>query len=284
MTTLRALSHDTTFYRPENANWMAKFCALAYTKVDAGSAPDGESILAELKRIDASFEAVHSYDAKSSQAILIKHSHYVVAAFRGTDELGDWFDNVNALSTDGPFGGVHRGFYAALLDVWPAMREQYKRYRRPQGHNLNQPRPFLPLWITGHSLGGAMATLAAAELINADEPFFGLYTFGSPRAGDRDFARVFNVEAVGRAYRFQNNNDIVTRVPARLMGYSHVGSLVYISADGALSKDPGRWFQFLDRVTGAANELNASGIDQIEDHGIEKYMTAISNWGDTPLE
>ena len=138
--------------------------------------------------------------------------------------------------------------------------------------------------IAGHSLGGAMATLAAAELINADEPFLGLYTFGSPRVGDRSFARIFNVEARDRANRFQNNNDIVTRVPARLMGYSHVGSLVYISADGALSRDPGKWFQFLDRVTGATSQLDAFGIDKIEDHGIGNYMTAISNWGDTPVE
>jgi len=281
------MSYSTTRYRAENAFWMAKLSQLAYEqqKDTQDRHPDDEGILEQLQALDPQFEAVHGYEAKSSQAILVKHQHYIVAAFRGTDELADWFDNVNALSTDGPFGRVHRGFQAALLDVWPAMRDQYREYRRPSRETAARAtsRPQLPLWITGHSLGGALATLAAAQLIQADEPFYGAYTFGSPRVGDRDFARIFNVEAGRRLFRFQNNNDIVTRVPARVMGYSHVGTFVYISEKGEISNDPGWWYRFLDQVTGAVSDLGDIGIDGVTDHDVANYLHAIQEWGEKPI-
>ena len=88
---------------------------------------------------------------------------------------------------DGPLGRVHTGFYHALQDIWPQMQTRIGQLRSDDRDNA---RPQRPLWITGHSLGAAMATLAAAELIMRDEPFYGGYTFGSPRCGDRDL-RVF---------------------------------------------------------------------------------------------
>ena len=127
-----------------------------------------------------------------------------------------------------------------------------------------------------------MATLAAAQLIHADQPFYGVYTFGQPRCGDRDFARVFNLEAKDRFFRFQNNNDIVTRVPARVMGYSHVGKFIYISAKQDLSMDIGWWYQFVDSIRGAVEDIGEKGIDGVKDHDVDKYLQAIQNWGNHP--
>lgn len=87
-------------------------------------------------------------------------------------------------------------------------------------------------------MGAALATLAAAYLRDAgrhpddpkDKPVNGLYTFGCPRAGNRDFERAFNQDSGARAFRFVNNNDIVTRVPPRELDYSHVGKFLYFSA------------------------------------------------------
>ena len=73
-----------------------------------------------------------------------------------------------------------------------------------------------------------MATIAAAKFIHEDMPFTSVYTFGQPRAMTRDTSRIFNMECKSRFFRFHNNNDLVTRVPARVMGYSHVGSYMYI--------------------------------------------------------
>ena len=198
---------------------------------------------------------------------------HIVAAFRGTDEIGDWLDNVNALAVDHGLGKVHRGFQAALDDVWHAMRSKIRKMQPADGARL-------PIWITGHSLGGAMATLAAAQLVVEDAPFYGCYTFGSPRVADREFARNFSIEAGRRTFRFQNNNDIVTRVPARIMGYSHVGQFVYIDVEKQLSRDVGFWYQFQDRIRGVLSDIGDKGLDMIEDHSIEDYIEAIRSFGD----
>ncbi|PON15842.1 lipase [Candidatus Entotheonella serta] len=225
------LTHLKTSYQPHNALWMAKIAKAVYMKVsDEDEAPNIDKIIAILKADDQKFIGGVGFNAKSSQGAIIQHEDYMVAAFRGTDEAADWLDNINALPKDGPLGSVHAGFHNALMDIWSAMRREIRKIRAQVAKDRetkNLPKRALPLWITGHSLGAAMATLAAAHLVEADEPFFGVYTFGSPRCGDRDFARTYNVEAGKRTFRFQNNNDIVTRVPARLMGYSHVGTFIY---------------------------------------------------------
>jgi triacylglycerol lipase len=278
----KAFKYSTTLYTPENALTLARVAKAVYQKQGDG-APAEASILGDLQQLDAEFTKVIGFSQKSAQGCVIVNKKYVVAAFRGTDEGGDWLDNLNAVPRDGPFGQVHTGFQKSLMDIWPDMKSAIRLARR----DFNQAREAaglqpgsLPLWITGHSLGGAMATLAGAELIQADEPFYGIYTFGAPRTGDRDFARIFNVEAGKRTFRFQNNNDIVTRVPSRVMGYSHIGSFVYITADKKLTTDAGFWFQFLDRVKGTVNAFGDKGLDLIEGHSMDDYIRGIQEYGD----
>jgi len=198
-----------------------------------------------------------------------------VAAFRGTDEIADWLDNLNVLSQPSSLGNIHTGFYKALMDIWPQMKSCIRSFRRTLDDH-----PGRSLWLTGHSLGGALATLAAATLIEADETFYGAYTFGSPRVGDRVFARNFNVEAKNKVFRFQNNNDLVSRIPTRMMGYSHLGSFVYISEDGQLNTDIGLWYRFIDTIKGVIADIGEKGLDTITDHNIQEYLNAISNYGD----
>ena len=274
---IKKFQPQRTRYTANNAYCMATLAKLVYEKKDEDhSAPDETKILRRLRDLDPAFEDVVPFDKHSSQAMLVKHAHYAVATFRGTDELADWWDNLDAISAPGPLGSVHRGFQDALMDVWPAMRAQLQKFRKAS--------PGLPLWLTGHSLGGAMATLAAAELIAQDRPFYGGYTFGQPRCGDRSFARTFNIEAKDRFFRFQNNNDIVTRAPARIMGYSHVGQYIYITSDGELDRDIGTWFRFIDMVKGAVDDLGEIGLDAIDDHGMDRYLAAIEAWGDRDPE
>ncbi|MEO0973236.1 MAG: lipase family protein, partial [Pseudomonadota bacterium] len=152
--------------------------------------------------------------------------------------------------------------------------------KRIQGERVAEEMP--SLWLTGHSLGGAMATMASARLVAEDRPFFGAYTFGQPRAGTREFARAFAAEAGERYFRFQNNSDIVTRLPARLLGYSHVGKLVYINRHGALSDDKKWWYRFLDRVTDI--DIGDGRLDSVHDHSIDVYIRAIGEWADQAID
>jgi len=81
------------------------------------------------------------------------------------------------------------------------------------------------LWVTGHSLGAALATLCAGRYNNVQ----GVYTFGSPRVGNDGFKEKLDANI----YRVVNNDDIVARVPPPGT-YVHVGELKFIDSDGII--------------------------------------------------
>ncbi len=253
-----------------NAYWMARIAKEVYLKKsEEDLTPDEQKILGNLQEEDEGFTSVFGINNKSAQAAVVEHKDFLCIAFRGTDELKDWLDNINAFSIDVLFGEFHRGFWRSVEDIWePAdskcreLQEQKKR----------------PIFFTGHSLGGAMATIAAAKYIHEDKPFTSVYTFGQPRAMSRKTARIFNVECKSRFHRFHNNNDIVTRVPARLMGYSHVGSYLYISEEKEIHQEAGFWFKFIDYFDGAFSAVKEKGLDGVEDHKIDHYLAAIKAW------
>ena len=283
---------DTTRYKPENAYWMSQFSNLVYLKMgdrtDAENkkdvTPDKETILERLQKLGSGFLKVEAFNHKSSQGIVIQHQDYVVAAFRGTDQIQDWLDNIKVSSTEGPLGKVHSGFYNAMLDIWereqPETEPMWERIQALRQADNNQPKR--PLWLTGHSLGGAMATLAAAWLAERKLPLYGVYTFGQPRCGGEDFQIAFDAKLKERFFRFQNNNDIVTRVPARVMGYEHVGRYIYITEKRELKADVSWWYRFVDRIEGVVDNVldNDIRIEAIDDHQLEKeYIKGIIAWG-----
>jgi alpha-beta hydrolase superfamily lysophospholipase len=90
------------------------------------------------------------------------------------------------------------------------------------------------LLITGHSLGGALATLCAADVAESwarspvqHRPRIVLHTFGSPRVGDAIFAARLAAH-VPTALRFVAGLDIVPSVPLVAMGYAHAGTGVHL--------------------------------------------------------
>jgi pimeloyl-ACP methyl ester carboxylesterase len=166
----------------------------------------------------AGFSVIESFDKRGTQAILVADKDRAVLAFRGTegDDPTDIISDALFLPEDwAPGGKVHKGFAKALEFVWPAIAKQLKSLA---GQVL----------FTGHSLGAALATLAASR-----HPDAGLYTFGSPRVGDGDFGDSL---AQVDAHRFVNCCDLVCRVPPR--PYRHVGALHYIDREGNISLDP----------------------------------------------
>jgi triacylglycerol lipase len=195
----------------------------------------------------------------------------IIIAFRGTeDKINDWGINLqiskNEWPEENPIGRVHSGFQEALEEVWPDIKSEINSLR-----NNNQT-----IWITGHSLGGALATLATAALkfSNLNLDINGLYTFGQPRVGDHEFARNFNEKFKKKSFRLVNNNDVVTRVPPQLFGYSHIGSLKYFDTDGKLHSD-GRltwWSKFWDRLEGGIEGVADCRLDGIDDHSMIQYQ------------
>lgn len=260
----------STKLEENNAWWMAKISALVYTKTsEENQLPNEELILKSLKDIDNDFISVTGFDNNSAQAALIEHKDYLCWAFRGTNELEDWLDNINAFSTKQLFGEFHRGFWKSVEDVWPGLSHK---------HEELQAKDKRPLFMTGHSLGGAMATIAAARLVHEDIPFSAVYTFGQPRAMTRETALIFNSECKSRFFRFQNDNDIVTRVPARLMGYSHVGSYLYINEEKEIHPEVGFWFRFIDKLDIDILDIKSKLIETITDHSMDHYIEAADLW------
>lgn len=144
---------------------------------------------------------------------------YAVLVFRGTSGLRNWLTNLRAVPADwAPGGRVHRGFQRALGKVWDAVRDRLDSIDAP-------------CLYTGHSLGGALATLAASL-----RPPVATYTFGAPRVGDREFVATLS----SPLFRVVNDRDIVTTLPPRIgdRGFVHGGELRHIAADGSLHVDP----------------------------------------------
>lgn len=261
-----------TSFDPGNACWMARLSNAVYTSdpKDANM-PDGSAILSELQNRDEKFKEVFGFCEGRASAALIAHDDYLCIAFRGTDEKWDWRDNIDFFDKVGKYGcEFHEGFYRQYSQVWKDLEEAYK------GEKSKKSRP---LFFTGHSLGGAMATVATAIwVLNGDRQFISTYTFGQPRAVTTETARTLAPMCGSRFFRFHNNNDMVPRFPTRSMGYSHVGQIYYIDKNKKIHQDPGFWFRFQDQVRGAVEaieDLKEKGLDPFADHDVKNYQEAV---------
>jgi len=113
---------------------------------------------------------------------------------------------------------VHRGFHAGFSIVRSQIEQELKQF---SGRAIV---------LTGHSLGGALATIAAAEWLGV-VPIAAIYTYGQPAVGKGGFPAFVRQHYGGNFYRFVNDDDVVPRVPP---GYTHVGRLLHFDASGRL--------------------------------------------------
>ena len=268
---MKKVSPNVTTLDAGNAYWMAKLAKAVYCKKsEEETRPDEEKILYDLKEEDKDFLSITGFDKNSAQAMLVEHKDYFCMSFRGTDELADWLDNMDIASTEQACGTFHEGFWESTEDVW----DMYSKYKE-----LAAGQEQRPLFITGHSLGGAMATVAAVRLLHENIPFVGLYTFGQPRAMVRKMIPKINAQCKARFFRFQNNNDIVTRMPALLAGYRHGGTQLYISQRRVIYRKTGFWFNLYDHLYGTFKDFKKSHrFDMISDHDMNEYLEAIQAW------
>jgi predicted lipase len=113
---------------------------------------------------------------------------------------------------------VIQGFYRPLESVWPQLKLWIESL--PKTRNL---------WLTGHSLGAAIAVLLAYQF---PDRVAGVYTFGCPCPGKQDFANAFDqLDLNKRTFRYVHGNDLVAKgleFPDR--GYRHVGTPIILQA------------------------------------------------------
>lgn len=221
------------------------------------SEPIAQDLVAQIGLTEQCF-----FDRDGAQAFLFANDVDCVVACRGT-EPNEWNDikaDANAVSVlTETFGRVHRGFKQEVDDLWPMLEDALEKNQRT-------------LWFTGHSLGGAMATICAGRCYLSEIPSMpkALYTYGSPRVGDKRFVNFIELDHS----RWVNNNDIVTRVPPAWMGYRHCGKEWYLNRKGKLAKVNG-WTRTVDRLRGFFGGLLRFKIDHFADHSIDRYIEYI---------
>jgi len=207
-----------------NAWWLADASLLSYWPPEAA-----RQIFNDQAHLDS--VAIQRLD---TQAYVVSNHAFTLVAFRGTqpDSLIDILSDARiALKAwDVPGERVHAGFKGALDVVWDEIV------------NALTPLADRPVWFTGHSLGAALATLAGDRFLRqrpsrALGELGGIYTFGSPLVGDRNFVDGFNARCGDRSFRFVNDQDTVTQVPPRGVGYRHVNNERFVGSD-----DPGLLF------------------------------------------
>jgi hypothetical protein len=218
------------------AAWAADAAMLAYAKY--GSVPmTDEDLTRSYDRAGLDFRKIGDWSAPGPKATFAWCKDFAILAFRGTeagDDLDVVYDANILLALEHDYGPsfqsprpallhltsithlfspptlVHLGFQSALGRLWEPVHTTIVNYRitNPQGK----------LIFSGHSLGGAMATLAYSRFL---DPLASLYTFGCPRVGDEAFCRRVLSRPGQPVYRFVNVNDAVAHVPLKSLLYRH---------------------------------------------------------------
>ncbi|MDH3592735.1 MAG: lipase family protein, partial [Planctomycetota bacterium] len=188
-----------------------------------------------------------------------------ILALRGVDDAEDWIDSLRYQQSDGYGGRVHRGFDGALDDLWgtlfPAVAELAAGRR---------------LWLAGHSMGGALAVLAAWRLAEAGQAEHETYTFGAPRALDPVAAAAFP----GKVFRFVNSRDVVPLLPTSgpWHRFAHVGEQMLLLPGGGLGFGTRRWMVAARRLLSPSRARWVRRLfkGSLDDHKMERYLANLS--------
>lgn len=243
----------------QNAEFLGNAAKLAYS--------DPQAIAATLKTWK--MDLVRFFDCQETQAYLAKNDQTLILAFRGTqpDKVKDWLYDLDAHQVNGPVGKVHEGFLCALHYIWIDL-----------WNTLQRERGMRNLWITGHSLGGALAVLATAKLrFEKAQPISGLYTYGQPRVGDFEFSSRFDQGFGANTFRFVNFQDIVPRVPLRAMNYYDLGTFQYFNQQKWDPKTS--WGEILLHKLGDTIK-DIVDLNDINDHYMENYLAKLKKLAD----
>jgi len=115
--------------------------------------------------------------------------------------------------------------------------------------------PGADIYVTGHSLGGALAVLGAYILQREGLPIRAVYTFGQPRVGNSFWAAAYAALLGDRTFRVVNENDIVARSPGAVLGYRHSINEIFLPYDGGWCVNPSGWSKAISDAMGLWGRL-----------------------------
>jgi triacylglycerol lipase len=248
---------------------------------------------------------------RSMQAFVASNDRCVVLSFRGTDmtSLRDWFVDMSSTRKGVNGGLIHSGFLNAYNNMHGRL------IRQLHAHEAQNKI----LWVTGHSLGGALAgVFAYSNDLTVTRRTFAIdhvITFGQPLFVDSGLAKKMRSTFFNRYLRVVNNKDIVARVPP---WFAHFGNLFWITperveyitdnvivggplpgdGDGGINVEPGETPANLEPTREAFDEFMEAtkplasgtgrhdrpmtGLQMTDDHSMDLYLSHLSQkWNST---
>ncbi|KAK2601684.1 hypothetical protein QQS21_004759 [Conoideocrella luteorostrata] len=155
-----------------------------------------------------------------------ERSSRIIISYRGTASPWDVLTDIRVAKVQpnreycGENCLVHRGFWDAFVTTQGKVMEGVTMaYRKIQQYHKN-PTPSYSLHVVGHSLGGAVATLAGVDLRNRGL-ITDIITFGSPRVGNTYFSKYASRTGRGIMRRITSKHDIVASLPPRIWDFRH---------------------------------------------------------------
>jgi len=231
--------------------------ALIAAKLSAHAYKSEKAAITACKKMGFPWVKLISKDG--AEVLVVKDRNDLWFAFRGTEpsKLNDVMADLNVVKNAAKAGGkVHGGFQQEVNDLWMDVLAEIE-------HN-DQLKVRKDVYMTGHSLGAAMATIAATRYQPHE-----LFTFGSPRVGGSLFIKNIKCPHL----RFMNNNDIVCRIPPAWLGFRHHGEMVYFNRFG----DQAPKSTWEDKFYGVLNSWKRfKFFDAVVDHGMPNYVKALT--------
>lgn len=275
-------NYDTAEFDWKNALFAANLCSLVYLD-EPELRKFFESDVAKDFIFDFEFiDSKKSYggllkDAKTdTQAFMIYNKGVAHIVFRGT-EPSKWTDiktDLDAYLVSLELGNtgvgeitceIHHGFFTAFQEVESRIMDILSSW------SCND------VVIYGHSLGGSIAKIAAANLeCNYGSDIMGVYTFGEPPQGRRDWVKAYESTYAHKvSFRIRNNNDIVPALG--IPGAKHCSPPYYFDRNGSM-RMPGeinKLAKFWDKIAGAIDDIGDIGLDAIKDHFMAEYQRLV---------
>ena len=274
----RSLPTWRAAYSDRTAWLMSVFSQLAYMPfVDDQPPPGGANAkqltVAGFAGLDpylkpGGFEVRETFNIGNVQTFLaVNPQELAVLAFRGTANWADWEINLNAGRIPMPGHesvAIHRGFWNAFAVASDQIRQAVDTYVPAD----------LGLYITGHSLGGALAQIASVVLER--DNLAACYTFGSPRVATAAFDSCVKCPH----YRAVNQWDLVPGLPLPTLwwGYRHTGDarlLIGARPQVVLRKDHNGIARFCVDLWSALRYATTRDFGAVDDHMIWNYRAKL---------